>query len=344
MIAYQTTATSSSGMTRLVAVVDDLHRVEQLGQRDDEHDRGALHEPDHLVEGVGHDGAGGLRQDDAEEAHAAGQAECGRGLELSLVDREDARPDDLGRVGGLVQREADGCRGERADERDVVGNSTIQKSVVNGVPSPSCRVEVAEVVPDDDLHDERHRPEEPDVAPRRRVQQRRLRQPEHGEHRAEHEARDARDDRETERQPQAVDHRRCEEVLGEDVPLPLRVRRERPQELEDDERDDRRERPAAPVLDGHDAEAGVQAATCRTGLRCGIRRGIDRRRRLACRGVRLGRGCRRSCGMRRGLGSGGDDATHARTPSVTSDLSNAWMPICSGGSDVSKRGVYPLAR
>jgi hypothetical protein len=49
-----------------VAPVDDLDRVEQLGQRQDVEVRRALGQPDDVVEGRRQDGAHRLRQHDAE--------------------------------------------------------------------------------------------------------------------------------------------------------------------------------------------------------------------------------------------------------------------------------------
>ncbi len=50
------------------------------------------------------------------ERRHAGNAQGGCGLELALVHGEDAAADDLGGVGGLVQRQAEDRRGELADQ------------------------------------------------------------------------------------------------------------------------------------------------------------------------------------------------------------------------------------
>ena len=100
----------------LVAVVDDLHGVEQLGQRDDEHDGRALHQPDDLVERVRHDRPRRLRQGDRKKRMRRGSPSVAAASSLSLVDREDPGADDLRRVRRLVQRQSDRGGGERAEQ------------------------------------------------------------------------------------------------------------------------------------------------------------------------------------------------------------------------------------
>ena len=53
-----------------------------------------------------------------------------RGVVLALVHRADAAADDLGHVGGLVQRQPQQCRAERGDQH--VGRTQDQRGAAEG--------------------------------------------------------------------------------------------------------------------------------------------------------------------------------------------------------------------
>ncbi len=160
----------------------------------------------------------------------------------------------------------DQLHGRKLDEPEVGGERGAE---------PERRVQVAEVVPDDQLHDEGHRAEEPHVQPRGAAQQRRLRQPGEGDEGAEQEADGRREPGEQQGQPDALQHGRREEVVREDIPLVVLVGHERPHGLGEREHDDRGERPAEPVLQAHDRQSADVNGGCRGGgcrrARCGGR-------------------------------------------------------------------------
>ncbi len=287
----------------LVAVVDHLGDVEQLAERDDRHDRGALDQPDDLIEGVRQDRPRRLRQDDAQHPGVARQSESRRRLELALVHREDAAADDLRRVRRLVQGEAEHGRRELADQGDGVEAPEIV--VGERDAEPESRIEVAEVVPDQQLHEQRHRAEEPDERPGSAAQDGRLRQAGQGQQGAEDEPDRARHRRERQGEAETLEYCRGEEILGEDVPAVRVIRHEGPGELQHEEEHDGAEDPAQVVARVHDRE-GVEVGRavvdglggCRAGRRawrhgmvsnCGCHELVTRFRSVGQAGNRRGR-------------------------------------------------------
>lgn len=130
-------------------------------------------------------------------------------LELAPVDREDAGADDLRRVRGLVEREAERRRSERGDEPH--GRELDEPEVGRERRSqPERRVQVGDVGPDNQLHDERRRAEEPDEAPRQGAQERRLRKARDREQGTEDEADRTRENRQLQGQDKRVDDDRAE--------------------------------------------------------------------------------------------------------------------------------------
>ena len=78
-------------------------------QRDDRGEARKLEQRDELVAGRRDDDSDRLRDDHAQQDAGPRHPECPAGQLLTRVDREQPRADDLGHVGGLVQRERDEC-------------------------------------------------------------------------------------------------------------------------------------------------------------------------------------------------------------------------------------------
>src|SRR5690606_8014133 len=235
-----------------VAAVDDADDVEELAVREDVDDRRALEQADDLVDGGRDDRAHGLRQDDAADLAPPRDAERRRGLLLALVDREDAGAHDLRGVRGLRQPEAEDRgpelvdHGQRVEPHELWPERDAEAEV---------RVEVREVVPEQELQQQRHGPEHPRVRPRHRLQERGAREPHEREDRAEREPDDGRDEREPDRRPRPLEDGGPREVGRDDVPLPAVVRHERADDHREQDRDDGRRGPPSRVPGGDDAQA-----------------------------------------------------------------------------------------
>ena len=94
--------------------VDELDRVQELGDRDHARQGRGLEHRDGLVAGRRDDHPHRLRQDDPAHRQGPAHAQRLRGLDLAVVDGQDAGPDDLGHVGALVEPEPEDGRSERA--------------------------------------------------------------------------------------------------------------------------------------------------------------------------------------------------------------------------------------
>ena len=203
------------------AAVDHLHLVEQLGDGHRRDDRRALEQADHLVGGIGQDRPHGLRQDDLEELPALRDAQRRGRFQLTLVDRDDAGPDDLRRIGGLVQGR-DRCTAA-AIPLMTPFTSKVKNDGPNGMPMRQRLVQVGDVEPEQQLHDQRDGAERPDVGPGDRLQDGIFRQPADGQRDTEREAENRSVDGQLDGQPQRLEHRRRGEVLGEGGPVPARI-------------------------------------------------------------------------------------------------------------------------
>ena len=170
---------------RAVAVVDDPHLVEQLADRHHVDDRRALEQVDDLVGARRQDRAHRLRQHDPPELAESGDAERSGGFALAEVDRQQAGAHDFRRVRRLVHGESDDRRGHRAEQVERLSRTEARPE---RDADRQRRVQVGEVVPEQQVDDQRDRAEQPRVGPADRLQQRALRQPHRGEHGAEAEA------------------------------------------------------------------------------------------------------------------------------------------------------------
>ena len=101
--------------------VDQLRRVQQLGDGDHARQRGRLQHRDRLVAGRRDDHAHRLRQHDPPQRLHPRHAQRLRGVGLALIDGDDPRPDDLGHVGALVEAEAEDRSPEGGDQGVGVG-------------------------------------------------------------------------------------------------------------------------------------------------------------------------------------------------------------------------------
>ncbi len=88
-----------------------------------------------------------------------------RSVDLAFVDREDARPDDLGHVRAFVQTEAKHAGDERRDDR--VGVTGHQLRTAERNAERWMRIDGGEEVPKQDLDEHRRAAKEPDVDPAR---------------------------------------------------------------------------------------------------------------------------------------------------------------------------------
>ena len=117
---------------------------EQLCHRDVGGQRGVL---DHADEGVGqggHSGAQGLRQNDAAHDLPPGHAHAGTGLQLALGHAFQRAAHGLGAVGTLVEGKGDdGCR--KSIQHDAQAGQAVED--------------------DEQLHQQRRAPDDPDVEP-----------------------------------------------------------------------------------------------------------------------------------------------------------------------------------
>ncbi len=244
-----------------IAVVDDLHGIEQVRHGEDVDHRGALGQADQVVEGRGQDAAHRLGQDDAADLPAARQAQRRGGLALAVVDRQQPAADRLGRERGLAQREAD--RG-RHEGRDEPGGGRIEQHMPGEGHGDMHRlVEIAEVVQQEQQHDQRDRAEQPDVAPGQRAQQGRGGQARQRHRQRQREAGRAAHQGQHQGLDEAVEHRRREEPLREHAPFPARIAEHRVEHQRE-----QRERqhaagdaPQAPVR--HDAQVPVVVGPAR---------------------------------------------------------------------------------
>ncbi len=84
-------------------------------------------------------------------------------------------------------------------------------------------VQIAEVVQQEQQHDQRNRAEQPDVAPGQRAQQRRDRQPRQRDRQRQREAGRAAHQGQHQGLGEPVEHRRREEPLREHAPFPARI-------------------------------------------------------------------------------------------------------------------------
>ena len=235
----------------LGAVVDDLHGVEELRVGQDVDDRGALDQADDLVEGGGQDGTHGLRQDDPGGPAPGRDAQGGSGLQLALVHGEDAAADDFRGVGGLVQGQAQDGSGKLADQRG--GLDFEEPDIGERDAQADLFVEVAQVVPEQHLHQQRRGPEDPGERPGHGHQQRGGGQPHQRQDEAQHKAEDAGDGGELQRFHQAVDDRLRGEPLRHHAPLPARVGGQRPGHGQHAERHGGGAHPAPRMLGSHHA-------------------------------------------------------------------------------------------
>jgi hypothetical protein len=220
-----------------IASVDDLDGIEQLRQRQDVDLRGALRQQDDLVEAIGQDSAHRLRQHDSRELAAARQAERGRCLMLALVDREDAAAHDLRGEGAGVQSEPEHCREERRDQ--LRRRPAREGDVGEGNAEPDRRIEITEIVEDQQQHDQRDRAEQPNIGPGQRGQQRRAGDARQSKAGAEQEAENGAEQGQQQGSAEPCQHRLREEPFGEDVPTPAWIGQDRVRDREDhDDRED----------------------------------------------------------------------------------------------------------
>ena len=227
---------------RSVAVVDHPHLVEQLADRHHVDDRRALEQVDDLVRPGRQDRAHRLGQHDPPELTEPWDPERRGRLALTEVHRQQPRTHHLGRVRRLVHGEPDDRRGHRAEQVERLARPEARPE---RDPDRQRRVEVGEVVPEQQVDDQGDRPEQPRVGPAHRLQQRALRQPHGGEHGAEAEAEHRAPQRQPQRRPQRLQDRRGGEVLEEDRPVPLWVRHETVDEHRQQHGDDDASPPSA---------------------------------------------------------------------------------------------------
>ncbi|EDT40196.1 conserved hypothetical protein [Burkholderia ambifaria MEX-5] len=256
-----------------IAAIDHLHRIEQLGHREHVHHRCAFRERDEIVERGRQDGAHRLRQHDPRGLAATRQAERRGCFELSLVDRENAAADHLGGKRRVIQRETEHGREERADQ--VGGRRVEPHDVGEWHAEPHVFVQVAEVVEDQQQHDQRNRPEQPHEGPRARGEHARTRQPRQRDERAEREAEYRAEQRQHQRAREPGQHRRRQKPFGEYRPTPLRVAEDRMQRERDQHEREHGAGRARAVAGRHDAQAraGVADAGRRKRRQCAAEMG-----------------------------------------------------------------------
>ena len=177
-----------------VGLADQLGAAEDLGARgghaEEGDQRGVLHHRDELVAGRRDDHPERLRQHDLAHLLAVGHAERVGGLALAAGHRLDARAEDLGHVGAVVEAERD----------DAGGRGVQDQRLVEALGQPGvARLQVAAdrrqgQVEQEHLHDERGAAEERDVeaghAVRHRVAGDPRERPEERHHDGEHDAAD----------------------------------------------------------------------------------------------------------------------------------------------------------
>ena len=203
-----------------VAVIDGLRRVEQVRHGDDRDQRGGLDHADELIARGRHDAAHGLRNDDPpERAHGAHPEGLG-GLHLAAVDRQKTAANDLGHIGGFVQRQADDGRRDRGDQ--VIGIPGRQRRA-EGNGEGNLGKEERQVIPQDELHQQRRAAEEPDEHPRQRPRQWVIRHPRDGNRQAQDDADDHADHGQPDGDPEPLQDGVRDDVFGHDIPAEIIV-------------------------------------------------------------------------------------------------------------------------
>ena len=149
--------------------------------RHDRDERGRLEHADRFVARRRDDDSHGLRKDDPPHRLHPGETESARGLLLSVVDREDSRADDLGHVCRLVESQPEDRRHRRRDQLVGVERDPRQPESDHGIQG-------CEVVPEEQLDEDRRASEGRDVGPRGPADDRVGRQPHDREQRAEDDA------------------------------------------------------------------------------------------------------------------------------------------------------------
>ena len=246
---YQMLATISSGIVLKFARVDLLRREQQLEHRPEhEHQRGVLEHRDRLVAGRRDDHPHRLRQHDPPHDLKAAHPQRLRRLGLALVDRDDPGAHDLGHVGALVEPEAEQRGHERRDQRVRV---RVDERRPERDPEVDRRVQRRDEVPEQQLDQQRRAAEEPDVEPAGTGDQRVRREPHHRQQHPEDDPDQHREHRQLDRDQDAVQDPRVEQVLPDDVPLEARVG--------DDRADDRGRH------EQHDRPTAIQRPGWRTG-------------------------------------------------------------------------------
>ena len=235
----------------VVRRVDQLHRVEQVGERDHADERRRLQHRDRLVAGRRDDHPHRLRKHDAAHRLQPGHAQRVRRVGLPGVDGDDPRAHDLGHVGGLVQGQPEHRGGERGDQR--VGVGVDQHRPAEGDAERDRRIQRGDEVPEQQLDEHGGAAEDPDVQPAHAREEPVRRQAHDRQHDAQRHADHHRDRSQLERRHEPAKHAWREQVVADQPPLEARVVGHRPRQGGAGHEDQRRGEPAPRVADRHRA-------------------------------------------------------------------------------------------
>jgi len=135
--------------------------LDEFDEADDRRDRRTFQHVDEIISGGRDDDPHGLGQDNSTEHLARWHADRLGRFGLSLVDTVQSGPNDLGHVGALVEPKTQERCGESSHQH--VGGFVDEVEIGERQSELDHRKDESQVVPEDDLQQNRQSPEQPRV-------------------------------------------------------------------------------------------------------------------------------------------------------------------------------------